>query len=381
MTDQSTSHRAAAGGKKVVLLPDHAFFVRVVPVAAGATAADAAGQAELALEGLSPFPAAQLCYGYFHPPGADHLLVYAAYRRRFTTADAAAWAEAEAVLPAFAVWLGLAPARPLALMVSGGDCLTALGWNGRDPVPVVVAPKALAPDATAEEREAARTQLETQLAGLPPPVEIAAPAGTDSRPGDDGAVFHSGTVTARLTLEQLDALDVRDKAELAGLRRQRERDFRIWRVFAGCMAAIGLAAVREVALVGGRVWLGARKALAAAQAPAVQVIETRRSLATRIDELSTRRLMPIRMLEIANEKRPPTIQFLRAATKGLFALEIEGQTAATPDVFNYEAALKQLPACDHTNLGQTTDRGGITRFTLTVTFKPEALRPATPPTP
>ena len=379
MTTPPTSPRAAAAGKKIVLLPDHAFFVRAVPVAAGTPPEAIAGQAELALEGLSPFPAAQLCYGYFHPAGAERLLVHAAYRRRFTTADAAAWADAEAVLPAFAAWLGLAPARPLALLVSGADGLTALGWNGRDPVPVVVAAKALAADATPAEREAVRAELEAHLAGLPPAVELAAPAGTDSRPGDDGAVFHAGDLASRLTTEQLDALDVRDKAELAGLRRERQRSLGLWRGFAACAAAIGLAAVLELALVGGRVWLGARKAMTAAQAPAVQVIETRRSLADRINELSTRRLMPIRMLEIVNEKRPQTIQFLRAATKGLYALEIEGQTTATPDVFNYQAALKQLPACDGIELGQTTDRGGITRFTLTVTFKPDALRPATPP--
>ena len=56
-----------------------------------------------------------------------------------------------------------------------------------------------------------------------------------------------------------------------------------------------------------------------------------------------------------------------------------GQTNAPPDVFNYQAALKELPACEQVEIGQTTARGGITRFTLTVTFKPEALRPAPPP--
>ena len=134
----------------------------------------------------------------------------------------------------------------------------------------------------------------------------------------------------------------------------------------------------ELGLSGAGLWLKARAARATAQAPAVQEIETKQSLANRIEELSTRRLMPIRMLEIVNEKRPPTIQFLRSATKGLYVLEIEGQTNATPDVFNYQAALKDLPACDHVELGQTTDRGGTTRFILTVTFKPEALRPAAP---
>ena len=88
--------------------------------------------------------------------------------------------------------------------------------------------------------------------------------------------------------------------------------------------------------------------------------------------------MPIRMLEIVNEKRPRTIQFMRASTKGLYTLEIEGRTNATPDVFNYEATLKDLPAVAGTQLGQTVDRGGVTRFTLTVRFKPEALRPPAP---
>ena len=117
---------------------------------------------------------------------------------------------------------------------------------------------------------------------------------------------------------------------------------------------------------------------ATAQAPAVQDIETKHNLATHVEELSTRRLMPIRMLELANEKRPRTIQFLRTVTKGLYGLEIEAQTNATPDVFNYQAVLKDLPACERVELGQTNDRGGVTRFTLTITFKPEALRPAPP---
>jgi hypothetical protein len=134
-----------------------------------------------------------------------------------------------------------------------------------------------------------------------------------------------------------------------------------------------------LSLQGGRIWLKSQALRAAAQAPAVQKIETGQNLANRIEELSTRRLMPIRMIEIVNEKRlqvAKSIQFLRVATKGLYVLEIEGQTATTPDVFNYQAALKDLPACERVDLGQTTDRGGVTRFTLTITFKPEALRPA-----
>ncbi len=365
--------------KKVVLLPDGAFFVRVMPLAPETPPAGIPAQVELALEGLSPFPVAQLCYGYFCPPGAGRMLVYAAYRRHFTVDDAAEWADADAVLPAFAAWLGLAPAGPMALLVTGADFVTALGWDGHDAVPAVVAIHPVAPDTPPGERAALQEKLAVQLPHLPPPVAVAVPAGTSSRDGDEGLEFTDGKLTSRLTTAQLDTLDVRDKVALAARRRDRARNLHLWRAFMGCAAALGLAAVLQLGLKGGRLWLDSRAALAAAQAPAVQDIETKHNLANHIEELSTRRLMPVRMLEIVNEKRPRTIQFLRAATKGLYVLEIEGQTNATPDVFNYQAALKELPACALVELGQTVDRGGITRFTLTVTFKPEALRPAVPP--
>jgi hypothetical protein len=378
MSMPPTSKSSAPNLKKAVVLPDHVFFTRVVSLAPGASPAEVPAQVEMALEGLSPFPAAQLCHGYFHAPGAERVLVYAAYRRRFTVDDAAAWSEADAVLPAFAACLGLPPAGRRALLVAGPEWLTALGWDGRDAVPVLVMTRPIAPEATPEERAAVRTELTAHLKGFPDPIEVAAPSGTDSRLGDDGLEFTLGALTVRFDSEHLDALDVRDKAELAGRRRERARNLLFWRVFMGCAAALALAILLEAGMAGGRLWLKSRSTITAAQAPAVQVIETKHNLANRIEELSTRRLMPIRMLEIVNEKRPRTVQFLRTTTKGLYALEIEGQTNATPDVFNYEAALRELPACARVELGQTADRGGITRFILTVTFKPEALRPPAP---
>ena len=63
---------------RVALLADQRFFVRVVPVAGAATAADVAMQVDLALETLSPFPPAQLYHGYYWVPGADRVLIEAA---------------------------------------------------------------------------------------------------------------------------------------------------------------------------------------------------------------------------------------------------------------------------------------------------------------
>ena len=369
---------SASARKKAVLLADHAFFLRVVPLAAGTQPPEIPGLVELALEGLSPFSVAQLCYGYYYQPGASRLLVYAAYRRRFTVEDAEAWAEADAVLPAFAACLGLAPAAPAALLVTGPDFITAIGWDGSDAVPAVVRTRGIAADAPAGERAAVRAELVAQLNGFPPPVGVPAPTESVSRIGDSDLKFNVGDRVSRFDRSYIDSIDVRDKAELAARKRDRARNLYLWRAFLGSAAGIVVAAMVQFGLQGGQLWLKRQQGRAAEQAPAVQKIETGQNLANRIEELSTRRLMPIRMMEIINEKRPKTIQFLRTATKGLYVLEVEGQTTATPDVFNYQAALKDLPACEHVELGQTTDRGGVTRFTLTVTFKPEALRPAAP---
>ena len=100
--------RAGPPPPKVALLPDGLFFTRALPVAAGATSAEAAAQVELALEALSPFPIAQLFYGYFWTPGSETAFAFAAYRRRFTSDQIAAWTGAELVLPAFAALLGAA---------------------------------------------------------------------------------------------------------------------------------------------------------------------------------------------------------------------------------------------------------------------------------
>ena len=98
--------RAGPPPPKVALLPDSAFFTRVVGVTAGASPAEAVSQIELALEGLAPFPLSQLYYGWFWRPGTETALLFAAYRRRFTAEQVAEWEGAELVLPAFAAALG-----------------------------------------------------------------------------------------------------------------------------------------------------------------------------------------------------------------------------------------------------------------------------------
>ena len=261
---------SASARKKAVLLADHAFFLRVVPLPAGIQPAEIPGQVELALEGLSPFSVAQLCYGFYFQPGASRLLVYAAYRRRFTVEDAEAWAEADAVLPAFAACLGLAPTGPAALLVTGPDFITAIGWDGRDAVPAMVLTRMVAADASAVERAAVRAELVAQLKDFPAPLEVPAPVETFSRIGDSDLKFTVGDRVSRFDRSYIDSIDVRDKAELSARLRDRTRNLILWRAFLGSAAAIAIAVALQFGLQGGRLWLKSQQLRVAAQAPAVQ---------------------------------------------------------------------------------------------------------------
>src|SRR5882762_7956229 len=113
----------------IVLAPGEKFFVRRVPLA---PEGDAGMQVGLALEGLSPFPAGQLYYGFRTDAARTQALVFAAYRRGFSVEEAAGWADATAVLPDFSVWLAGAttPAASVCLHEQGGR-LTAIAWDGR----------------------------------------------------------------------------------------------------------------------------------------------------------------------------------------------------------------------------------------------------------
>ena len=140
------------------LLPDAVFFSRSIPVPAGASRADVVSQVGLALESLSPFPLAQLYYGYYWPAGSSRALAYASYRRRFTVDQVSEWTGKEFVLPAFAGLLGAEVGPSTTLILSAPEGLTALHWDEAR-VPVAVLYEPLAPDSTEEARALVRARL------------------------------------------------------------------------------------------------------------------------------------------------------------------------------------------------------------------------------
>ena len=370
--------RAGPPPPKVALLPDSVFFVRAVPVSAEAEAAPGgvAAQVELAMEGVSPFPLAHLYHGYYWVPGSPHALAFAAYRRRFTAEQVASWDGAEVVMPAFAALLSaqVAPATTVILASEGG--LTAIHW-GDGPVASWVGFQPLAPEATEEQRTAAREALIRSAGGAKTVVDLVEAPAAQSRRSDREIVFRSGELVSRLPLEAAAAADVRDKEQLASIRRGRRRDEVIWRVDIGCVAAFVVMAVLELALVGGGLWQKSRLRVVRFQQPVVDNIMTAQDLARKIGELSTRRLLPIEMIQMVHPRRfGTTIQFLSASTSGLTTLTVTAQTANAGEISSYRNSLEALPACEKVEIRDLRSQNGNTSFTLVVTFKPDGLHPS-----
>lgn len=366
---------------KVALLPDGLFFTRSVPVASDAKPADAAMQIELALEAMSPFPLAQLYHGSFWVPGATQALVFAAYRRRFTSEQTAAWDGAELVLPSFVAVVGARVEPATTVVLDAPEGLTAVHWE-QPAVPSKVLFRPVSPEVAPEERLKVRDELVRALPGSKRVIELSSPLAPEPARGDREIVFRSGELVSRLPATAVAAIDVRDKDELAALRSARRRDVILWRTVLGCAAAILLMGLGELALAGAGLWQKNRVRQYNAQKPRVDKIESKFTLANRIEELATKRLLPLEMVTQLvgekNERIPPEIQFTRVqadTSRGLYTVYVEGKTSNPAQVNVYETTLKAVPACQTVEAKFSQLAGDKATFTLTVTFKPDALKP------
>ena len=362
----------------MAVLSDAVFFSRAIPVAADASREQVESEVGLALEALSPFPLAQLYFGYYWAPGSSRALAFASYRRRFTAEQTAEWTGAQHVLPAFAAVLACEVQPATTVILASPEGLTAVHWDqGR--VPTLVLHRVLSPEATPDERAQARAELIRAAGEARSVVDAPSPPVALASRNDREVAFAAGELRSRVDAATMAALDVRDKADMEALARAKKRDVILWRVAIGSLAACVLLLLGEGALFGAGLWEKARIARVGAQKAEVARIMSDQELAYRIDELSTKRLLPLEMISVVAGKKPASIQFLRATatTDSLYTVQIEAQTSNAGEIGGFKSALEKLPECDHVEIRDQLLRNNVASFTLLVTFKPTALPPST----
>lgn len=375
--------RAGPPPPKVVLLPDALFFTRAVPITAGATPADAAAQVELALESMSPFPVSQLYHGWYWTPGSDHAFAYAAYRRRFTSEQTAEWSEAELVIPASAALFGGKYEPATAVLLHSAEGITAIYWES-SAVPGSVTFRPVAPEATDDERAKARDDVLRALGGSRNVVDLYTPPIAEATLTDQEIVFRAGELESRLPSVVAAPLDVRDKDELAAMRAGKRRDLALWRVALGCVAALLLLAIGEFALVGGRGWQKVRIGTLEKRRPDVQKIEQAQGMATSIQDLVTKRFLPVEMVTAVlgenAERKPSDIAITNiqnepaTATRGS-AVVMLLQTTNAGQAMAFRDQLLKSPDFESVNLESLPSTAALAKFRLTVVFKQGVLKP------
>ncbi len=367
MSDPALS---AQPNQPVILLSGERFFVRRINLVGG-TAMNT--QIELALETLSPFSLEQLYHGCVLSETRSHALVYAAYRRNFPAAEQSTWNNTPSVLPKFLYWTVARRAQPgsAAIIHENEDHITAIAWDEVSELPYLILSRSINGDNAAETRAQLLAEV-SRRTGIPTD-QINQKRGKISAVSfDKNGLTLTGLEDQRVNLPtaNLAHADIRDKGLLATRQNEQRQTTLLWRLFATAVIALAACGVIEGGLQVSSVILSGKKEQLAAQAPAVQQIESAQVLATKLEKMTAQQLRPFEMLAVINRSRPASVEFLRVSTNGPLRLDIEAQTKDAGDLRNYENALRQTAGIEQVELRDPRMRSGRTSFQLRVSFKP-----------
>ena len=228
---------------------------------------------------------------------------------------------------------------------------------------------------------AAKAELLRMVGGSISVLDLASLPVAQAAARDGDFTFVAGEITSRLPAAIAADLDVRDKAALLARRRGFARDVMFWRVAVGCVLALLFMGLGEISLGAARAtWQKVRLAQLSAQRPTVEKIMNAQALATRIEDLSTKRLLPMEMISVVAAKIPGTIRFSRVVTdaKDLERVSIDARTDNSGEITLFKTALEALPEVSLAEISSQRNAPGspTTTFTLTTTFKAGAVKPA-----
>ncbi|MCX6938524.1 MAG: hypothetical protein NTU80_11630 [Verrucomicrobia bacterium] len=352
-----------------LLARGEAFFVRRATLVADEPAA---AQLLLAVEGMAPFPPEQLYHGHVLSADGRTALVFAGFRRRFTAEETAEWATAAMVTAEFVPLLAVSGEGDRIVVHASGERISALAWRSGQDLPEAVLVRQGGEDAL----QAVLQELRARV-NFGADVTLQQLTGTLALLPESNGAFEAlceGQSLGSVPAARLVGADVRDPDFLLERRRAEQRDVWLWRGLLGVAALLALSALLDLGAGVFGLYGGKLRAQVVAQTDAVRQTETAQALANRIAELSEKRLMPFEMLAMINPARPDSVVFQRAVTRGLTALEVEAQATNAEDVGSYTNALKALPVLASVKTRVDGVRDGVTRFVLTLDFKPDALR-------
>jgi hypothetical protein len=369
--------RAFTGPKpqEAAMLPGNRFFVRRLAV----EGEDVPGQVNLALEAISPFPLEQMLVGFVTSTDGKQVLAYAAHRRRFTAEESFAWPEDCQVVPEFLALCGHRPAADGIVVHRGDERLTALAWKAGEELPaaIVVAELADADEAGLAREAAARADLPADL-----PVENLAGALTGGLVEGDLVLKAEAEGTFTIPKKGLDDSDIRDSDFLAERRKKERLNLILWNAARAAAAVLVISLLLDIAgfVVGMR--SHALEVANETRQPLVEDIEESQKITDRILELGVKRLLPMEMLALVNEKRPATVEFtnihcevkkLKDSVLTKPMMTVDARTPNAGDISDFLKAVQAMPEVESVTNSEPRVRETSTTFRLEITFKQALL--------
>ena len=361
--------------QEAAMLPGNRFFVRRLSVEGD----DVPGQVNLALEAISPFPLEQMLVGFVTSADGKQVLGYAAHRRRFTAEESFAWPEDCQVVPEFLALCGHRPAADGIVVHRNDERLTALAWKAGDALPAAIVVAELADtDEAAIAREAAtRADLAAET-----PVENV--TGVLAGAIVEGDLILKGEFEGTFTIPQkgLDDSDIRDSDFLAERRKKERLNLILWNAARLGAAVLVVSLLLDIA--GGVVGMRRTSLEVANEArrPLVEDIEASQAITLRILELGVKRLLPMEMLALVNEKRPATVEFtniqceIKKAKDSTIAkpmMTVDAKTPNAGDISDFLKAVQAMPEVEAATNSEPRVRETSTTFRIEIIFKQAVL--------
>ena len=368
---------------KVLLLPGDCFFSQSFLLPEGIERKDIRQFAELSLEGISPFPLANLCWGYLSHPSSPHVIVYASYLERLRDQGYEDLDQFHQVFPGFITRFGQTYERATISFLFENGSLSALFYQQNNPVPEKIISHPLGeerPDSSAllDIRELLIKTEETS--GYIP--EEGVWVGIDHRIGAEGMVQFRhrpeggndrSDASSQFSPPALDErsvwnVDVRSHVFSRQTFRARRTSRRLWQGAVAAMIAAAILLVAETSTFATNIWTHSREKQIEARAEEALRIESRFDLLQKIDQFAQRGIKLFEMLDILNSRRPASVHFTRTSSDTYNHVTVQGLGTNVEEVNRYGEQLLSLPIIADANI-QVVSRRGKAPFSMRVSFQ------------
>ncbi len=357
---------------KTSLAPGHYFFCRRIVLPDDLEESEIEGAVLLGLESISPFPLEHLNFGYVIDSEAKNAFVFAAYKRRFESAEISTWTESEFVLPDFAYALVGESKAGESLIIVSKHSVSFFRFDKASNLPAYF--QAIAREN--DENYSDDIERLKQQVGKGVNWEACRVLECDGSASEDGGkirmtamdVATQSSVSSIVDRSRIWQLDLRDPEIIENAKSEERRNYILWNTVLGVAAVFALLLLGEILFGVTYGYLSLRKYWNDEQAPIVAHVESQHSTVNQLLEFEESDLAPYEMLAAINPYKPASVQYSKIVTNGPTRLEITANASSVSDANQFKTRLERFSKIDTVLLENMRPLPGGATFTAILTF-------------